>query len=137
MANLIFKDIEVSNFISFGDLPQKYKFNESGLALITGQNKDIKTLFDSSNGAGKSSFISALSWGLFGELDKKMKAGDVVNNINERDCMVRINFVNAGSIASAVIKLWIRSLVLFSTQWLMISAACCIFENSISFISAL
>jgi len=90
MSCLTFKRIEIKNFISFGDETQVYDFNEKGLALITGKNKDITSLYDSSNGSGKTSFITALSWVLFGELDKKIKSDDVVNNISGSDCFVKL-----------------------------------------------
>jgi len=93
MSVLKFKKIEISNFLSFGDDVQTYEFRDNGLVLILGKNKDIKTLYDSSNGAGKTSFVNALFWALFGETDKRLKADAVVNNINNRDCFVKLTFL--------------------------------------------
>ena len=46
---LIFKTIEIKNFLSFGNTPQIIELNDQGTVMVTGENADI----GGSNGAGK------------------------------------------------------------------------------------
>lgn len=93
MSSIRFNKITVQNFLSFGPEPQSYSYRDHGLTLVVGKNKDIRTIHDSSNGGGKSSFfVNALIFGLFGDTDKKVKADDVVNKKVGKNCHVRVEF---------------------------------------------
>lgn len=67
------------NFLSFKDLD--IDFNNRGLVLIEGKN-----------GAGKSSILEALAWGLYGESTKSGSPDQVVNKQVGKDCSVQVEF---------------------------------------------
>jgi DNA repair exonuclease SbcCD ATPase subunit len=50
------------------------------------------TLFIGANGAGKSTFLDAICFALFGKPFRKINKGNIVNSINEKDCLVEIEF---------------------------------------------
>ena len=54
--------VKIENFLSFKHAD--FDFDNQGLTLVTGLNKDNSKR---SNGSGKSTLIEALVWCLFGE----------------------------------------------------------------------
>jgi DNA repair exonuclease SbcCD ATPase subunit len=82
--------IEANNFLSFETL--SFDFANRGLVLIEGQNKDESCY--KSNGAGKSSLVDALGWGLYGETIKGDSADKVVNRQHEKDCKVQVEWLD-------------------------------------------
>ena len=44
------------------------------------------------NGSGKSTFLDALTFALFGRPFRKVNKGNVVNSINQKNCLVEIEF---------------------------------------------
>ena len=48
------------------------------------------------NGAGKSTFMDAISFGLFGKPFRKVKLGQLVNSINQKNCEVELEFEAGG-----------------------------------------
>jgi DNA repair exonuclease SbcCD ATPase subunit len=50
------------------------------------------TLIIGHNGAGKSTFLDALTFSLFGKPFRKVNKGNVVNSINNKNCVVEIEF---------------------------------------------
>ena len=44
------------------------------------------------NGSGKSTFLDALTFALFGKPFRKVNKGNVVNSVNNKNCMVEIEF---------------------------------------------
>jgi DNA repair exonuclease SbcCD ATPase subunit len=97
MNKIEFKTLEIQNFFSFTD-NQIFKFPESGLFLIRGENHDFQmNVFSDDikkmNGCGKSSIIKALNWVIFGENpDKKIKADGLINKKNKKNLLVKVNF---------------------------------------------
>ena len=76
---------EITNFYSLKDV--KVDFDKySGIVLIEGKNKDTK----GSNGSGKSALIEAVTWCLFGSTIRKSSNDDIINNIAEKDCNVKL-----------------------------------------------
>lgn len=72
------KDFKVTsviaeNFLSYERL--EYNYESKGLTLIEGHDED----HDISTGAGKSSFLDVVCYGLFGETSKSLKSDEVVN----------------------------------------------------------
>lgn len=61
------------NFLSFQEF--RYEYSSGGLTLIEGHDEDR----DISTGAGKSSFLDAPCYGLFGKTSKDMKVDEVIN----------------------------------------------------------
>jgi DNA repair exonuclease SbcCD ATPase subunit len=49
-----------------------------------------------SNGAGKSTIMDAISFGLFGKPFRKIKIGQLVNSINRKNMLVEISFTTSG-----------------------------------------
>ena len=88
MRTLKFKSIKIKNFMSFGANPVELNF-QTGLNLITGYNMDQPDL---KNGIGKSSICDALMFALFDETIKKLNKSDIVNDINKKNCEVKLEF---------------------------------------------
>ncbi len=82
-----FKTIKWKNFLSTGN-----NFTEVNL------NKHNKTLIIGENGAGKSTILDALCFGLFNRPFRKVNKSQLVNSVNLADCKVEIEF-NIGKIA--------------------------------------
>jgi len=76
-----FKSIKWKNFLSTGN-----NFTEVNL------NNHNKTLIVGENGAGKSTILDALCFGLFNKPFRKINKPQLVNSINLADCRVEINF---------------------------------------------
>lgn len=78
---IVFNVIRWKNFLSSGNV-----FTEIVL------DKDKNTLIMGANGAGKSTFLDALTFSLFGKPFRKVNKGNVVNSINNKNCVVEIEF---------------------------------------------
>jgi DNA repair exonuclease SbcCD ATPase subunit len=77
--------IEINNFYSIKNMSLDFdKF--SGLVLLEGENLDT----GGSNGAGKSTIIEAVVWGLFGRTVRKSTEEALVNNQAKKKCSVTI-----------------------------------------------
>ena len=115
MNKIEFKTLEIQNFFSFTD-NQIFKFPESGLFLIRGENHDFQmNVFSDDikkmNGCGKSSIIKALNWVIFGENpDKKICGGYSGSNVLYEHFLVKfldgISFDKAGPIFWAGITMY-------------------------------
>jgi len=78
---IIFRKIRWRNFLSTGN-----QFIEIGLT-------DEKTnLIIGSNGAGKSTILDALTFSLFNKPFRKITKSQLVNTVNEKECIVEIEF---------------------------------------------
>jgi len=78
---IIFEKIRWKNFLSTGNVFSEIDLEEGRTNLIVG-----------SNGAGKSTILDALTFSLFAKPFRKISKGSLVNSINEKDCMVEIEF---------------------------------------------
>jgi DNA repair exonuclease SbcCD ATPase subunit len=76
-----FQKIEFKNFLSTGN-------HSTSIEL----DRDTTTLVVGSNGAGKSTFLDALTFSLFGKPFRKINKPQLVNSINEKDCLVTVEF---------------------------------------------
>ena len=76
-----FKKIRWKNFLSTGNY-----FTEISL------NKDSTNLILGTNGAGKSTMLDALTFGLFNKPFRKINKPQLANTINEKDCLVEVEF---------------------------------------------
>jgi DNA repair exonuclease SbcCD ATPase subunit len=82
---ILFKKLRWKNFLSTGNV-----FTEIDLA-----SKDT-TLIVGINGAGKSTILDALTFGLFGKPFRKINKPQLVNSITQKNCLVEVEF-NIGS----------------------------------------
>jgi len=78
---IIFKKIRWRNFLSTGNNFTEIDFQRSKTTLIAGEN-----------GAGKSTVLDALCFGLFGKTFRRINLPQLVNSINEQDMVVEIEF---------------------------------------------
>ena len=78
---IVFKKIRWRNFLSTGNNFIEIDFQRSKTTLIAGEN-----------GAGKSTVLDALCFGLFGKTFRRINLPQLVNSINEQDMVVEIEF---------------------------------------------
>ena len=78
---ILFEEIQWKNFLSTGNHYTKISFNSHSTTLIVGQN-----------GAGKSTVLDALTFSLFGKPFRKVNKSQLINQANEKDCRVEIDF---------------------------------------------
>jgi DNA repair exonuclease SbcCD ATPase subunit len=78
---IIFQSVRWKNFLSTGA-----SFTEINLT------KSTNTLIIGNNGAGKSTILDALCFGLFGKPFRKINKPQLLNSINQQNCVVEIEF---------------------------------------------
>jgi len=78
---IVFKSLRYKNFLSTGNNWTEINLNKSKSTLIVG-----------SNGAGKSTLLDAISFGLFGKPHRGINKPQLVNTINNKDCLVEVEF---------------------------------------------
>ena len=78
---IIFEKVRWKNFLSTGNWFTEIDFTRSPNTLIIG-----------SNGSGKSTILDALTFGLFGKPFRKINKPQLPNSINEKECIVEIEF---------------------------------------------
>ena len=83
---IIFRNIRFRNFLSTGNNWTEIDFDKFKTTLVVGHN-----------GAGKSTMLDALAFALFGKPHRNINKPQLVNTINNKDCMVEVRFDVAGS----------------------------------------
>jgi len=78
---ITFKKIKWRNFLSTGNVFSEVDLQIAKTNLIVG-----------TNGAGKSTILDALTFSLFGKPFRKINKPMLVNSINEKDCLVEVEF---------------------------------------------
>ena len=78
---ILFEKIQWKNFLSTGNQLTQVEFNTHSTTLIVGQN-----------GAGKSTVLDALTFTLFGKPFRKINKAQLINSVNEKDCLVEVEF---------------------------------------------
>jgi DNA repair exonuclease SbcCD ATPase subunit len=79
---IVFKKVRYKNFLSTGQQFIEIQLDRSAKTLVVGEN-----------GAGKSTMLDALCFGLFQRAFRNIKKDQMVNSINEKDCVVEVEFV--------------------------------------------
>ena len=82
---LTFKKVKYKNFQSIGNGWISIDLNRSPTTCIGGHN-----------GAGKSSLLEAISYGLFGKSLKKVTLSQLINTINKKNMVIEIEFEKNG-----------------------------------------
>ena len=78
---ITFEKVRWKNFLSTGNTYTEVDLTANKTNLIIG-----------TNGAGKSTILDALTFSLFGKPFRKINKPMLVNSVNEKDCMVEIEF---------------------------------------------
>ena len=78
---ITFKTIKWKNFLSTGDHWNEINFLEQNTNLIIG-----------TNGSGKSTMLDALTFALFNKPFRKINKSQLMNTVNEKDCLVELDF---------------------------------------------
>ena len=76
-----FENIKFRNFLSTGDAWTQIDLSRSPTTLVLGEN-----------GSGKSTMLDALCFALFGKPFRKINKPQLANSINEKNCLVEVNF---------------------------------------------
>ena len=79
---IIFKKVRYKNFLSTGQQFIEIDLDSSPTTLVIGDN-----------GAGKSTMLDALCFGLFQRAFRNIKKDQLINTINEKECVVEVEFV--------------------------------------------
>lgn len=82
---IFFQTLRYKNLLSTGNVFTEITLNSCNTTLIVGEN-----------GAGKSTILDALSFGLFGKPFRKVNKGQLINTINNKGLMVEVEF-NVGT----------------------------------------
>ena len=87
-----FKVVRWKNFLSTGDNFTEVQLNRNDSTLIVGQN-----------GAGKSTLLDALSFGLFGKPYRSITKPQLLNSINNKNCVVEVEF-SVGNVEFKIVR---------------------------------
>ena len=79
---IVFKKVKYKNFLSTGQQFIEIQLDRSSKTLVVGEN-----------GAGKSTMLDALCFGLFQRAFRNIKKDQMVNSINEKECVVEVEFI--------------------------------------------
>ena len=79
---ITFTSLRFKNFLSTGNNWTHIDLNKSKSTLIVGQN-----------GAGKSTMLDAIAFGLFGKPHRNINKPQLINTVNNKNCVVEVTFV--------------------------------------------
>jgi DNA repair exonuclease SbcCD ATPase subunit len=78
---ILFRKVRYKNFLSTGQQFIEIELDKSSTTLVVGEN-----------GAGKSTMLDALCFGLFQRPFRNIKKDQLINSINEKECIVEVEF---------------------------------------------
>jgi DNA repair exonuclease SbcCD ATPase subunit len=79
---ILFKKVRYKNFLSTGQQFIEIQLDRAPTTLVVGEN-----------GAGKSTMLDALCFGLFQRPFRNIKKDQLINTINEKECVVEVEFI--------------------------------------------
>ena len=82
---ITFNYVRWKNFLSTGNNFTEIQLDRNSTTLIIGEN-----------GAGKSTILDAICFGLFGKPFRNIKKGQLLNSVNESNCVVEVEFKVGG-----------------------------------------
>ena len=89
---ILFEKVRWKNFLSTGNQNTEINFVSHATNMVVG-----------TNGAGKSTMLDALTFALFGKPFRKINKPQLINSVNEKDCVVEVEF-SIGTINWKVIR---------------------------------
>ena len=99
-----FKTVQWKNFLSTGNTFTHIQLDSRPTTLIVGEN-----------GSGKSTFLDAVCFGLFGKPYRNINKPQLVNSINDKNCIVEIEFAIGSKnykiirgIKPALFEIWVN-----------------------------
>jgi DNA repair exonuclease SbcCD ATPase subunit len=87
-----FKLLKYKNFLSTGNYWTELKLDRTSNTLVVGNN-----------GSGKSTMLDALTFSLFGKPFRDINKPQLLNSINQKDCLVEVIF-NIGAVEYRVVR---------------------------------
>jgi len=78
---ILFEKIRWRNFLSTGNQNTEFNLTKHPTNLVIG-----------TNGAGKSTLLDALTFALFGKPFRRINKPQLINSVNEKDCIVEVEF---------------------------------------------
>ena len=82
---IVFRVIRWKNLLSTGNNFTEIRLDANTNTLIVGKN-----------GSGKSTLLDALCFGLFGKAFRNINKPNLLNSINDKECIVEIEFDSEG-----------------------------------------
>ena len=99
---ITFHTLKYKNFLSTGNEFTEIDFTKTRTTLVVGHN-----------GSGKSTMLDALSFALFGKAHRNVNKPQLINSINNKDCVVEVQFTALGQqfkvvrgIKPALFEIW-------------------------------
>lgn len=82
---IFFKKVRWKNLLSTGNMFTEISLSDHKTTLILGEN-----------GSGKSTILDAICFALFGKAFRKINKPSLINSINDKDCVVELEFETNG-----------------------------------------
>lgn len=95
-----FKQLSIKNFLSYGEAPTVINLDDTGTTLIVGEDLDNTASGTGANGVGKTVWINALIYALYGKPLSNISLDNLVNNINKKNMEVMVEFEKDGNVCT-------------------------------------
>lgn len=93
-----FNTISIQNFLSYGNAPITLNLNNVGTTLVLGEDLDNTASGMGANGVGKTTWVNALAYALFGKPISNISMDNLVNNVNNKNMRVEVEFEKSNKI---------------------------------------